>query len=71
MRIQELERSVYEVSLSPLYVFGSGEPRELRPAAESIWYVLATIAGEPARSSDPAVVVEQNRMYWNSFIGGE
>ena len=42
------------------------EKPELKPASENIWYVLATIAGEPTKFNDP--ITEENRRYWNGLM---
>ena len=39
----------------------------LRPAEECIWYVLATIAGEPGQSGDLSTMAE-NQRYWNGLM---
>ena len=69
MRRNELARSVYQVTPSPLNVLRPGVPRELKPAARSIWYVLATVAGEPEKAPDPVRTQQQNREYWNAIMG--
>jgi len=39
----------------------------LSPASENIWYVLATIAGEPRDNYDQTIVL-QNRHFWNGLM---
>ena len=46
-----------------------GEQPNLRPASECIWYVLATIAGEPGKTPDPDATRHRNRDYWNHYMG--
>ena len=41
----------------------------LRPAEECIWYVLATIAGEPGKSEEPIETMAENRRLWNGLMG--
>lgn len=47
-----------------------GNNSQLKPASECIWYVLATIAGEPGESPNPQRTAEQNRYYWNGMMKG-
>ncbi|MBL4854021.1 MAG: pentapeptide repeat-containing protein [Robiginitomaculum sp.] len=42
------------------------EKIELKPANESIWYALATIAGEPKPLDWK--ITKKNRYYWNGFM---
>ena len=42
--------------------------RPLVPAGSCIWYVLATVAGEPGTSTDFEATVELNRRYWNGLM---
>ena len=42
--------------------------RQHRPTTECIWYVLATIAGEPGKTADPQATAQQNRDFWNAFM---
>ena len=65
MNRQELVRSVYTVTASSLHAVGDGEHK---PAAKSIWYVLATIAGEPGKTPNPIDTIERNRFFWNSLM---
>jgi len=45
----------------------ANENRKLASASQNIWYVLATIAGEPGR--DPEDTIRQkNTHYWNGYI---
>ena len=44
--------------------------RNQKPASESIWYVLATVAGEPAADYDGHRVIALNRYYWNGLMQG-
>ena len=46
----------------------SSEQRERRPAAECIWYVLATIAGEPNHLGHIGPMTDQNQYYWNGLM---
>ena len=46
----------------------SSEQRERRPAAECIWYVLATIAGEPHHLGHIGPMTDQNQYYWNGLM---
>lgn len=39
-----------------------------RSAAKSIWYVLATIAGEPKSPQDLISLTTQNAHYWNGLM---
>lgn len=41
-----------------------------RSAAKSIWYVLATIAGEPKSPQDLISLTPQNAHYWNGLMAG-
>ena len=45
-----------------------GEQRKRRPASECIWYVLATIAGEPNKTANPVATIQRNREYWNALM---
>ena len=45
------------------------EQRELRPACVSVWYVLATIYGEPEQTNDPRATQMRNREFWNALMG--
>ena len=45
------------------------QQRPLKPASECIWYVLATIAGEPDKSSSPFGVMVENQRLWNGLMG--
>ena len=65
MNRPELVRSVYTVTERPLHVVGDGEQK---PVAKSIWYVLATIAGEPGKTPNPVDTIARNRFFWNSFM---
>lgn len=47
------------------------QQRPLKPASECIWYVLATIAGQPAAEEDLAEVnkiFDGNKFYWNGLM---
>ena len=46
----------------------SSEQRERRPAAECIWYVLVTIAGEPNHLGHIGPMTDQNQYYWNGLM---
>ncbi len=37
-------------------------------ASDSIWYVLATVAGEPTSVGDVNSIGQQNRYYWNGLM---
>ena len=40
----------------------------LRSAEDCIWYVLATIAGEPLETLNPATTLQRNRQIWNGLM---
>lgn len=49
----------------------AGEQHQLRPASECIWYVLATVAGEPAETEgvgNATQTMQMNRHYWNGLM---
>ena len=45
-----------------------GNQSDRRPADSCLWYVLATVAGEPGTSTDFEAIVERNRRYWNGLM---
>ena len=45
-----------------------GEVPRPRLASECIWYVLATVAGEPEKSRNPGETARQNASYWNAIM---
>ena len=40
----------------------------LRSAEDCIWYVLATVAGEPLKTLNPATTLQRNREIWNRLM---
>ena len=42
--------------------------KKFKPTSESIWYVLATVAGEPSAGHDGYRTIEHNRYYWNGLM---
>ena len=45
-----------------------GKQTVLRPANSCVWYVLATIHGEPGQSPNPRETQQRNREFWNSLM---
>ena len=46
----------------------TNQQRQRTPASTSIWYVLATVAGEPTSAQDVSQVSASNRYYWNGLM---
>ena len=49
----------------------SNEQSNRRPAEKCIWYVLATVAGEPVKARSEAEMermLSENQRYWNGFM---
>ena len=46
----------------------ANQQRQRRPASTSIWYVLATVAGEPTSVQDVSQASALNRYYWNGLM---
>ena len=51
-----------------MFRLNNNQTRQLRPANENIWYVLATIAGEPDAAINLAETVARNQYYWNGLM---
>ena len=49
-------------------IMDTNRQRQRRPASTSIWYVLATVAGEPTGVQDVSQVSALNRYYWNGLM---
>ncbi len=49
-------------------IMDTNQQRQRRPASTSIWYVLATVAGEPTSVQDVSQVSALNRYYWNGLM---